>query len=392
MKMKKIAIISRALYMNGATKALIEMLKRIDYSNIKLDLWVLDFTELAEKWVAQIPKEVTIRQIPRYKISKNMIKLVMRHPYHFMKSMVAGYKLRTESEMINQWKYTAQRLPIINEEYDIAISFRHFDIDVFFVMDNINARKKFFWVHGVQEIKSNEVKILTPYYRKYDAVLPVSITAKTNIEKFFPDLQGKCKIAYCVVDPIEIKGLAKQSNQGFGEKKENIIIFTIGRLGEEKGIDIAVKTAKILKERKLKFKWYVAGEGNQRIKLEKMINKYQLDNYFILLGNVSNPYKMLSDCYIYVQPSRLESYGLSINEAMIFQKVVVCSDIPAAREQIETGKTGILVELDENKFADTIIQIVNNPTLKKNIEKNLDKDWGHFESVEIFKEIVDGKI
>lgn len=32
--MKKVAIISRALQMNGATKALVEMLKRIDYSMI----------------------------------------------------------------------------------------------------------------------------------------------------------------------------------------------------------------------------------------------------------------------------------------------------------------------------------------------------------------------
>lgn len=47
--MKKVAIISRALYRNGATKALVEMLKRIDYSQIKLDLWILDFSNPAEE-------------------------------------------------------------------------------------------------------------------------------------------------------------------------------------------------------------------------------------------------------------------------------------------------------------------------------------------------------
>ena len=34
--MKRIAIVSRALLMNGATKALVEMLKRIDRKNTKL--------------------------------------------------------------------------------------------------------------------------------------------------------------------------------------------------------------------------------------------------------------------------------------------------------------------------------------------------------------------
>lgn len=66
--MKKVAIISRALQMNGATKALVEMLKRIDYSMIEIDLWVLDFSELAEEWVSQIPDKVVIKKIPRYDI------------------------------------------------------------------------------------------------------------------------------------------------------------------------------------------------------------------------------------------------------------------------------------------------------------------------------------
>lgn len=66
--MKKVAIISRALQMNGATKALVEMLKRIDYSMIEIDLWVLDFSELAKEWVSQIPDKVVIKKIPRYDI------------------------------------------------------------------------------------------------------------------------------------------------------------------------------------------------------------------------------------------------------------------------------------------------------------------------------------
>lgn len=390
--MKKVAIISRALYRNGATKALVEMLKRIDYSQIKLDLWILDFSNPAEEWVSQIPDNVVIKQIPRYNLSKNLFGTIVKHPYHFLKSLRAGYKLRTEEEMIDQWKYTAQRLPIINEDYDIAISFRHFDIDVFFVIDNINAKKKYFWIHGVQEIKPRQVQVLTPYYQKYNGVLPVSIAAKNNIEKFFPMLKGKCTVAYCIVDPLEIKKAAETAKQSFEQKVDEPIIFTIGRLGEEKGIDIAVEAAKILKDRSIKFKWYVAGEGNQRNKLEKMINEYALEDYFVLLGNVLNPYGMLSECDVYVQPSRLESYGLAINEAKIFQKAIVCSDIPAAREQIKPGETGILVELSGEKFANAIENIINNKDISDYLENNLNEDWGHFEVVKIFQQLINDEI
>lgn len=55
----------------------------------------------------------------------------VKYPIHFVKAVIAGYKLRREEMMIKQWKYTAQRLPVIDKKYDIAISFKHFDIDIF---------------------------------------------------------------------------------------------------------------------------------------------------------------------------------------------------------------------------------------------------------------------
>lgn len=147
-----------------------------------------------------------------------------------------------------------------------------------------------------------------------------------------------------------------------------------------------------MKDRSIKFKWYVAGEGNQRNKLEKMINEYALEDYFVLLGNVLNPYGMLSECDVYVQPSRLESYGLAINEAKIFQKAIVCSDIPAAREQIKPGETGILVELSGEKFANAIENIINNKDISDYLENNLNEDWGHFEVVKIFQQLINDEI
>ncbi len=77
------------------------------------------------------------------------------------------------------------------------------------------------------------------------------------------------------MDAKEIIEKAKQAVELFD--KEGIdIIFTIARLGEEKGVDIAIEAAKILMDRNIEFKWYVAGDGNQRKNYENMVEKYGL--------------------------------------------------------------------------------------------------------------------
>ena len=52
-----------------------------------------------------------------------------------------------------------------------------------------------------------------------------------------------------------------------------IKLLTIARLENQKGIDIAIEAAKILKNKKLNFIWEVIGEGSEREKLSKLIEE-----------------------------------------------------------------------------------------------------------------------
>lgn len=387
--MKKIAIISRALMMNGATKALVEMLKRLPYDKYEIDLLVLDFSNIAQTLVDEIPKAVNIIPIAQY--SKKVGKIFEQaalHPIHFVRAIFAGGKLKDAYPMITQWKYTAWRLPVMDKKYDVAISFRHFDIDVFYVKNNIIADKKIFWIHGVQPLSPFEIDVLKPIYESYDLVCPVSTTAKNNITKLFPDLKRKCRIAYCVVDGVSIQQKAKIGKR-FCMENRKIILFTIGRLGTEKGIDFAVEVCFKLIQSGYNVKWYVAGDGDQRKNLEDMIQKYGLKDSFFLLGNVPNPYGYLDSCDIYVQTSLLESYCLAINEAKIIGKPIVSTNIPAAQEQLQESMTGILVDRDIDKFCNVLEKLIQDKQMRDEMTMRCKAtDWSHFELIDQFDEFV----
>lgn len=66
--------------------------------------------------------------------------------------------------------------------------------------------------------------------------------------------------------------------------KESFNIVTVGRLTEQKGYDIAIKAASILKKRKINFAWYAIGGGRDEKKLKKLVEKYCLENQFVFLG------------------------------------------------------------------------------------------------------------
>ena len=68
----------------------------------------------------------------------------------------------------------------------------------------------------------------------------------------------------------------------------------------------------------------------------------------------------LSDVFVF--PSLWEGVGLSLREAMIVGRPVVATNIPAHREYVIDGETGILVRAaDPSALAEAILRVVGDP-------------------------------
>ena len=107
-----------------------------------------------------------------------------------------------------------------------------------------------------------------------------------------------------------MKNVLKKSTEFYPKEfTRNVFnIVTVGRLTEQKGYDVSIKAARILKDKGIQFKWFAIGEGKDRQKLESLIRKLNLNNNFFLLGRRDNPYPYIKNCDLYVQFSRHEGY------------------------------------------------------------------------------------
>lgn len=141
----------------------------------------------------------------------------------------------------------------------------------------------------------------------------------------------------------------------FGLREDDFIVLLIGRLEEQKGHLPFIEEVKDFISENRNIKIIFAGEGSKRIEIENTIKKYGLQNNFILPGNRKDIPELITISNMLVQPSVWEGFGLTIAEGMVYEKIVLASNVGGIPEIIQDGKNGFLFDLNSpgdllNKF------------------------------------------
>ena len=150
-------------------------------------------------------------------------------------------------------------------------------------------------------------------------------------------------------------------------------LVTVGRLHEQKGIDLAVEAARVLKEMGTEFRWLAVGEGGERARLEALISRYGLDDRFILVGAQENPYTFMRACDILVQPSRVEGKSIVLDEAKMLCKPIVVTRYPTVGDSILHGETGWVTDMTGPALAEGIWHMHKETTLREAIVSRLEQ-------------------
>lgn len=115
------------------------------------------------------------------------------------------------------------------------------------------------------------------------------------------------------------------------DKKSNTILY-VGRLVSAKGVGNLMSAMKILKNHKVNYELYIAGDGPDEIKLKFLAQKYKLNVHF--LGRITQRelalYYRKAEVFVSLNPS--EPFGIVFPEALIANCKILC---PYTGGQIE---------------------------------------------------------
>lgn len=392
---KKILIVSHAMELGGAERALLGLLDSFDYSNYEVDLFLLrqegELYPYINKNVNILPEINKYRNldIPIAGVLKNkefFIALCRVLGRFFSKKYIKKHHFTDKYSVAIEYshKFTKICMPRINPdiEYDFAISFL---TPHYLVAEKVNAKKKVAWIHTDYSVCEIDNKSEFSMWSAYDNIISISDDVTKAFLSKFPTLKEKI----IVIENIQPELLIRKQVNEFTVEQEmpqenNVVrILSIGRFCFPKNFDNVPFICKYLLDKGINVVWYLIGFGLDEDLIRTKIKETSMDKNVIILGKKENPYPYIKECDLYVQPSRYEGKAVTVKEAQLLCKPVVITNYSTASSQLEDGYDGIIVPLDNKKCAEGIFKLISDKKLIEELVENCSKnDYSNSEEIE----------
>jgi glycosyltransferase involved in cell wall biosynthesis len=354
MEKKKVLFITPSLCQGGIERSQIIMLQLLDKSKYDLTLFMYgsDMTLLP-----LVPSEVRVvidKDKPHYfrrpkAILLNGATKLFRHIDQRKKA--DEYQERLRVYIHGQKARHPAEAFFRNEQFDVVVS-NAIGICTEMAL-YIQARKYIVWYRASVDMHHS---MLSKAFPQYDYIMAVSEGVKDMLSANYPEIKKKIIVLQDFIFANEILEKSKEI-YNITIKKDTCILCSCGRFTREKGFDMAVEAAKLLKEKGFCFVWYFVGDGADRSKLEKQISILGLQEDIVITGFVDNPFPIMKQCDIYIQPSYEEAFGRTIKEALILGKKIVSTNTAGGREILGNNQYGLITTIDAQGLADGIMAV-----------------------------------
>ncbi len=170
------------------------------------------------------------------------------------------------------------------------------------------------------------------------------------------------------------------------------VLVTLGRLHPQKGLDVLLRAALLLQPRHAGLRVLIAGDEDlggprERDRLLALIDRTALAGRVEFLGFCERTAEIIARGRVYVQPSRQETQGLAILEAMAVGVPVVATDVGGVSEGVDDGVNGLLVAPDDPAaMAAAIDRLLTDPAIAERLRR------AAFETVRGFKYSPEGAL
>lgn len=157
------------------------------------------------------------------------------------------------------------------------------------------------------------------------------------------------------------------------------VICFIGRLTEQKGLDVLLLAVRALIDQALHLRVWLVGDGPLRSQLEGQTLKLGLSDVVQFLGFRDDVPSLLRSSDVFALPSRYEAMPIVLLEAMAAGLPSVVTDVGDNAELVEDGVSGITVPPENPEaLAEALKRLLLDPALRSTMGKKAKSRVQHY--------------
>lgn len=356
MNKTRILIIYSKMVVGGSTTSLLSILNGFNYSKYEVTLLLLDDTGDLQHLINQ--------NVIVIKAKKPSTLGRLLNPSSWIPFIIAEVESRKKKNRLIKAQINSSNLALsmsaLKTTYDVAISFLEFWPQRYLAC-KVRANKKISWIHIDPYEAGLNAKYSRKFLEKVDSIILVSNSCKENFDKMFPQLADRSQVVENILDAEIIRSMSKEplENNIISNK---IRLVTVCRINlASKGLDRVVLALKKIKDEGVdvesKIDWFIIGDGPDSFQFSKLVKDSGLSNIH-MMGKQLNPYKYETKMHYFLLPSRYEGKPMAVTEAQMLGLVPIVCNYSSAKEQIENGKDGIIVNNDDESIMAPLRQLV----------------------------------
>lgn len=361
--MKKILFFINTLGTGGAEHVLVDIVNNLDPSMFDITIETIYDTNI---YIDKLNNNIKYKSYYKTKKNKFLDKICRKILY------------------LKLMNFSAKKLyrMLVKDKYNIEVAFLEGLPTKIISGSNNKNSKKIAWVHS--DLKMNQESKLffkdfnenKRSYEEFNEIYCVSDESKKSFEEIF-NLKNNVYILYNIIDKKDI--LKKSLEKANLSNCFNIL--NVGRLTKQKGqVRLIQAYNEVIKKIDFDTHLYISGEGEERVSLEKEINKLGLENHITLLGNQKNPYKYMKNCDLYVCSSYAEGYSLVILEALTLNLPVLTTDCAGQKQILNNGEFGMIVKNDTESLIKGMTKLLLNKEILKKYKQSIQENYSKYEN------------
>jgi len=167
--------------------------------------------------------------------------------------------------------------------------------------------------------------------------------------------------------------------------------LNVGRLHPQKGQDLLIEAFHEVQKHLPEWQLKIAGEGQYRLELERLIDKLGLCDRVELCGVVADTLPYYQQAGVFVFPSRYEGFPNALMEAMATGAACIATNsTPGHLELIRDNENGVIVPgEDPHNLAEAMLSLAEHPhrrmelgvaaaqSVKRYALDNVIEEWNH---------------